>query len=90
MPDGREAGSTRWCSAPRSWTNVDEDAPIPDAARARPDGRHGAAGTVSLARAATAPAAPAAPAGASWTSGDEGPAGSFEDVLRMYSERRNQ
>jgi hypothetical protein len=29
--------------------------------------------------------------GATWTSADEGPApGSFEDVLRLYSERRQQ
>jgi hypothetical protein len=34
---------------------------------------------------------PARNPGASWTAADEGPApGSFEDVLRLYSERRQQ
>jgi hypothetical protein len=39
---------------------------------------------------APAPRPPQNP-GASWTSGDEGPApGSFEDVLRLYAQRRQQ
>ncbi len=53
-----------------------------------PDGREGWLHKMVLAAASVDPAS--APPG-SWTAGDEGPApGSFEDVLRLYSEHRNQ
>jgi hypothetical protein len=40
---------------------------------------------------AVAPTRPNGTAGASWTAGDEGPVpGTFEDALRLYSERRLQ
>ena len=53
-----------------------------------PDGREGWLHKMVL---AAAPVDAASGPPSSWTAADEGPAaGSFEDVLRMYSEHRNQ
>jgi hypothetical protein len=74
-PDGREG----WLHKMVLGSAIVDD-PSPDAA---------------LPPAASLPSTPLAAArknvGATWTSADEGPApGSFEDVLRLYSERRQQ
>ena len=80
-PDGREG----WVHKMVLATPIVDDAPplagAMDGARAP----MGPGGPV------TAMGAKSPNAGASWTAADEGPApGSFEDVLRMYSERRQQ
>lgn len=85
-PDGREGWVHKMVLAAPVH---DESLPAVPAEAAPPQAAP--MGLMSAPPGAPAPAAAHANAGASWTAADEGPApGSFEDVLRMYSERRAQ
>jgi hypothetical protein len=84
-PDGREGWVHKMVLGAAVVDEVDENAIIPTLPA--PMGVMAPPPSALTPAALTPPAAP----GPSWTSGDEGPApGSFEDVLRLYSERRNQ